>query len=1093
MIKMDDFIMMMASVIEHNEETDWADDITLVTGLPKSGKTTLIEHLSNKDVDFNKEYQPTQSPIVKFADRHYVCECSISHLMMMRMSLAFFEEVRCIIIALDLTTMVNASAREEYLKLIGQIEEITRSAYLGKTNARVRTIQTNRDKMTPQHWEDIPSDFYNDYIFPYSYQNFYDEDDTEKKMVQNWLNNTITIDSIALSLNKNDEVRQQFEQELLPYLEEQTEKLIKNHEKLAIWKFTLAICNLMKTGGPLQAHSPALLKAVEKFEEQYHLLTTTLDMAVRAKKTDALAILIRNNIDVNQKYVEKRVFSDVEPNVTTALYEAVLHDRNGNEKDQHVKLLLDAGADAYQILEHQSIFDTDKTYKTSPLDCALDHHDEVILKVFLENSVDINKQYLDKAGETYFTYKLRAGSARVIIGLAIAGMLEDLLVTIKLMLDHGADVNQIDYDGVSALMHVATLGDVGIVKEFIAKGASKTLHHLDKNGLNVLMYATSVPVAKFLMSQGAEVTEEMLQSSDKASKKLRFLSSEMRDFYYAPFAIKRVSDFIVNLNQLIGNEHEGLALGKIFLVAGLSGSGKTNVTEFITTEWHYQHRENEPTRYLKPYFNRKTGWLWECPAQDKESNHYAHMSPRLIAALSEEIKGIIVVVDVRSLAHSSFIKDYTDLMRSIIVEHLFDNACHDDSIVLAITHSDTLSESFFKELPAQNLEFYNGELSKYKHFMMNVSGEGNSRSEVLRLLENLEPVDNRDMPIEFDDNHRKQFEKDFLIYLRASIAEIKEKRQKTTLYNRTLFFCELMGENGKLEAHDPQLLLAIKEFFTQYHLLTSTLSDAVHCKSTNVLKLLIDNDVDVNEPYQAAFRGKTTALLNAVYFPTSEHSRLLLKAGADPYARIYFKEADGTRGIMTPFKSVLYHYRACQIDVYVEFGVNVNAQYLDEVGVTYFSAFLRDELPHRVFLKDVVETTEAMLKHGANVNHINPDGASALMYVARSGNESLMKQFLAKKAIKTIHHTDENGRNVLCYAGSVEMARLLMVFGATMNEDMLRKYEEVPFRKAEIVLFYKDYLRAQAEKSTAVAGVVRVSAADKTTVNNQEKKECRVM
>lgn len=82
---------------------------------------------------------------------------------------------------------------------------------------------------------------------------------------------------------------------------------------------------------------------------------------------------------------------------------------------------------------------------------------------------------------------------------------DGLITIVKCLIDHGADINQIDKAENSALMLAANEGHCKIVELLIAKGAN--IHHENKNGNTALLLAAwevHADVVQCLLNHGAK-------------------------------------------------------------------------------------------------------------------------------------------------------------------------------------------------------------------------------------------------------------------------------------------------------------------------------------------------------------------------------------------------------------------------------------------------------------------------------------------------------------------------------------------------------------------------------------------------------------
>ena len=337
-------------------------------------------------------------------------------------------------------------------------------------------------------------------------------------------------------LTETGKTRQQFEKDFLPFLKEQTAELAKKPSKSEVLESLLAICNHLKKGNWMIESNPELSEAVKEFEELYHPLYTSLDEAVHAETTDALKILIRNNVDVKQRYNIKNWLANVNVKTleTTALNEAVSY-----QKEEHVKILLKLGADPFECFKRY-IISVDDDYKGTPIDSAIACGELSMLKVLLECGVDINHEHKYEAGETYFTHLLRWASSSDRNELPDGR--EKFLAKIKLMLDYNANVNHVSPDRTTPLMHAAVLGDEGLVKKFLDKQASQTIENVDDKGRNVLCYASSVDVARLLLASGARLNEEIFETY----KKMPWNNSRVVDMYRNWIIVQRQKSTFVS-------------------------------------------------------------------------------------------------------------------------------------------------------------------------------------------------------------------------------------------------------------------------------------------------------------------------------------------------------------------------------------------------------------------------------------------------------------------------------------------------------------------------------------------------------------------
>jgi ankyrin repeat protein len=95
----------------------------------------------------------------------------------------------------------------------------------------------------------------------------------------------------------------------------------------------------------------------------------------------------------------------------------------------------------------------------APIVQAVFNNSNEVAKLLLENGVDVN-----------FSFDSRP----IITMAAMFGQLE----TVQLLLEYGANVNDIDGSGVSSLMFAARDGNVEMVKFLLEKGANKSLREI---------------------------------------------------------------------------------------------------------------------------------------------------------------------------------------------------------------------------------------------------------------------------------------------------------------------------------------------------------------------------------------------------------------------------------------------------------------------------------------------------------------------------------------------------------------------------------------------------------------------------------------
>lgn len=91
-----------------------------------------------------------------------------------------------------------------------------------------------------------------------------------------------------------------------------------------------------------------------------------------------------------------------------------------------------------------------------------------------------------------------------LIQLVLAGQMDDVLKALALA--EGADLDQVDKDGRTALMHATISNSVDIVRGLIMKGASIDMQ--DKNGYSAIHFAAqayALPMVDILLSNGARV------------------------------------------------------------------------------------------------------------------------------------------------------------------------------------------------------------------------------------------------------------------------------------------------------------------------------------------------------------------------------------------------------------------------------------------------------------------------------------------------------------------------------------------------------------------------------------------------------------
>ena len=135
-------------------------------------------------------------------------------------------------------------------------------------------------------------------------------------------------------------------------------------------------------------------------------------------------------------------------------------------------------------------------YTRRKVDAA--NHDSLVLNIYehdienieaqIKNGVDVNK-FDEKSGTLPLSWAIVRNDRQIF----------------SLLLDHGADINAVDVDGVPPISMAATCDNMDIAKILIAKKAN--IHVRDKNELTPLhhaIFAGHIAIAELLIDNGAD-------------------------------------------------------------------------------------------------------------------------------------------------------------------------------------------------------------------------------------------------------------------------------------------------------------------------------------------------------------------------------------------------------------------------------------------------------------------------------------------------------------------------------------------------------------------------------------------------------------
>ena len=210
-------------------------------------------------------------------------------------------------------------------------------------------------------------------------------------------------------------------------------------------------------------------------------------------------------------------------------------------------------------------------------------------------------------------------------------------------------------------------------------------------------------------------------------------------------------------------------------------------------------------------------------------------------------------------------------------------------------------------------------------------------------------------------------------------------------------------------------------------------------------RVCLEFDVNVNSHDSS---GRTT-LTEACLFGHVECTRLLLEAGADMYARVFFDDS-------TPLhKTCVFGNIEC-IRLLLEAGINVNvrnscdetalhkacrygytecARLLLESGAHVNAKNMYDQTPlHKACFSGHVGCTRLLLESGVIVNTINVYNETALHKTCWIGNSECVQLLLdADAEMDTRNEHAETALHVACKRGRTECARLLLEAGADVN------------------------------------------------------------
>lgn len=269
--------------------------------------------------------------------------------------------------------------------------------------------------------------------------------------------------------------------------------------------------------------------------------------AVKNKNLNIIKILLNNNFDLKREsYILSYAMENSDENIVkylvengadmysyeiTALYQAVL-----NLNPKLVEYFLDKGAsiekaggtDVYgNILMAASGSKFNNNKNISAVDLKL-------LESLSQNSAKIMQMIIDKVDKKFINDSLE-GKTPLIIAVG-----NSYIDTAKILIENGADVNSVDFEGWSALSYAVNNGDIeiaklllenkvkikdelliaikspivesriNIMKLLIENGAN--INYTDENGfnpLNIAIESGDMELTKFLITNGANVNSLM--------------------------------------------------------------------------------------------------------------------------------------------------------------------------------------------------------------------------------------------------------------------------------------------------------------------------------------------------------------------------------------------------------------------------------------------------------------------------------------------------------------------------------------------------------------------------------------------------------